>query len=82
MLFRSDLVPGVRLSIGADPTTAVELELTQWLEPCSKIAAHFLSRRIAVFAHKTNPCRSRIGARVLRSGLVCVDDKVDLIMIR
>ena len=75
-----DLVPGVRLRIGADPTTAVELELTEWLEPCSKIAANFLQRRIAVFAHKTNPCRSRIGARVLRSGLVCAGDKVDFIM--
>lgn len=76
------LVPGVRLHIGTDPATVVELELTEWLEPCSKIAANFLSRRIAVFAHKTNPCRSRIGARVLRSGLVSVGDKVEVMMTR
>lgn len=77
-----ELAPGVRLRIGADPTTAVELELTEWLEPCAKIAANFHLRRIAVFAHKTNPCRSRIGARVLRSGLVSVGDRIEFVMDR
>lgn len=74
-----ELVPGVRLRIGTDSATAVELELTTWLEPCSKIAANFHQRRIAVFAHETNPCRSRIGARVLRSGSVTLGDHVELI---
>jgi len=71
-----ELVPGVRLCIGADSATAVELELTTWLQPCSKIAASFAQRRIAVFAHETNACRSRIGARVLRGGFVSIGDRV------
>ena len=73
-----ELVPGVRLRIGADPATAVELELTTWLEPCSKIAASFTQRRIAVFAHKTKPCHSRIGTRVVREGMVTTGDHVEL----
>ena len=73
-----ELIPGVRLRIGTDPATAVELELTTWLEPCSKIAASFAERRIAVFAHETNPCRSRIGARVVRDGVVATGDRVEL----
>ena len=78
-LSAEELVPGTRLHLGKDPATAVELELTKWLEPCSKIAASFSKRQIAVFAHETNACRSRIGARVLRGGLVTTGDRVELI---
>lgn len=77
--FRAEeFIPGVRLLIGTDPTTAVELELTTWLQPCAKIASSFTERRIAVFAHETNACRSRIGARVLRGGFVSIGDRVEL----
>lgn len=72
-----DLVPGVRLRIGADPATAVELELTTWLTPCSKIGSSFLGRKFGVFKHDHNPCRSRIGARVLRPGTVHAGDPVE-----
>ena len=54
------LAPGVRVRIGSGPD-AVELELTTWLEPCSKIGASLLGRRIAVLHHESNPCRSRPG---------------------
>ena len=78
--FRADeLVPGARLRIGRDPATAVDLELTTWLEPCSKIAGNFSGRNIRVFAHQQNPCRSRVGARVLRVGTVAAGDPVALL---
>ncbi len=72
------LAPGTRLRIGSGPD-AVELELTTWLEPCSKIGASLLGRRLAIFNDETNPCRSRIGARVLVPGLVRTGDVVDLL---
>jgi MOSC domain-containing protein YiiM len=78
--FRADeLIPGARLRIGSDPATAVELELTTWLEPCGKIAGNFQGRNFSVFAHGQNPCRSRVGARVLRIGTVTAGDPVTLL---
>lgn len=71
-----DLAPGVHLHIGADPATAVILELTKWLDPCSKISSSFAEQKIAVFDHEKNPCRSRVGARVVRPGLVRADDPI------
>lgn len=72
------LARGVRLRIGIGPD-AVELELTTWLDPCSKIGASFTGRRISVFDHEQNPCRSRIGARVLVAGTVRTGDAVQLL---
>jgi len=75
-LVPEELAPGLRLRIGSDAATAVELELTTWLKPCSKIGGSFVARKISVFAHDTNPCRSRIGARVLRPGMIHAGDPV------
>ncbi len=74
-----ELIPGARLLIGDETATGVELELTKWLEPCSKIASSFRARDIKAFAHKTNPCHSRLGARVLRAGSVTTGDAVTLV---
>ena len=74
-LGRDALQPGVRLRIGAH----LELELTKWLTPCSKIAASFTDRQIAVFDHRCTPDSSRIGARVLQPGLIRVGDAVTVL---
>ena len=69
-----DLRPGIRLRIG----TAV-LELTTWLEPCSKIGGSFSGRKFLALNHEHHPCRSRIGARVLEAGLVRTGDIVAVV---
>jgi MOSC domain-containing protein YiiM len=74
-LGRAAFAPGVRLRLGA----SVELELTSWLAPCSKIAGCFLARDIAVFKHARSPGSSRIGARVLCPGRIQVGDAVHVI---
>ena len=69
-----ELQPGMRLQIGA-----AVLELTTWLEPCSRIGGSFSGRKFRVLAHDLHPCRSRIGARVLSAGLVRTGDVVAVV---
>ncbi len=59
------VVPGVRLAVGS-----VELECTDWAQPCATIAGSFRDKRSGRIAHKTHPGWSRIYARVIVEGAV------------
>ncbi len=65
------IVPGVRLTVGA-----VELECTDWAHPCATIVGSFHDGRSGRISPKAHPGWSRIYARVLRTGTVCVGDPV------
>ena len=73
-----DLVPGLRLRIG-DPEAGAVLELTTWLKPCAKIGSSFIGRCYSLLNQERNPYRSRIGARVLRTGVIRTGDVVELV---
>jgi len=64
------LATGVRLEIGE-----ALLELTKPASPCQKIAGSFLDGYFGRVAEKAYPGWSRWCTRVLREGLVSVDDE-------
>jgi len=68
------VVPGSALSIGE-----VALELTAFTMPCRTIAESFVGRRSSRISQLTHPGESRVYARVVREGVVCVGDPVSLL---
>jgi MOSC domain-containing protein YiiM len=68
------IVPGVRLRLG----DTVEIEVTKYTEPCPKITESFAGEDISRMAQDKHPGWSRVYARVLTPGSVCVGDKVVL----
>ena len=68
------VVPGLRIAIGS-----VELECTEWAQPCATIAGSFHDRRSARISHKTHPGWSRMYARVKVAGTIVVGAPVRLI---
>jgi MOSC domain-containing protein YiiM len=68
------VVPGVRFDIGG-----VELECTEWAQPCATIAGSFHDGRSGRIGHKTHPGWSRIYARVRVEGTVRVGAPVHLL---
>lgn len=64
--------PGDRLGIGE----RVELELTSYTMPCRYNACWFLGGAYGRISHKRHPGWSRLYARVVRVGTICVGDRV------
>jgi MOSC domain-containing protein YiiM len=54
----------------------VELELTGYAAPCRTIAGSFVDAAFARISQKTHPGWSRLYARVISAGEVCVGDLV------
>ena len=71
----SQLVPGVRLHLGA----AVILEITSYTVPCENIADSFTAANIGRVSQKRHPGWSRVYARVVEPGRIQVGDPVELI---
>ena len=67
------MVPGAKVEIGS-----VVLELTDYAAPCSNIARSFERRQYVRVNHKVHAGWSRLYARVLAEGTVCVGDRVGL----
>jgi MOSC domain-containing protein YiiM len=68
------IVPGTRLRVGA-----VELECTDWAQPCATITGSFADGRSGRISPKTHPGWSRIYARVLVEGTVRTGDAVHVV---
>lgn len=66
------LAPGAVLRIGAE----VEIEITAYTAPCKSIAGSFRDGRFVRISEKVHPGDSRLYARVLRGGQICVGDPV------
>ena len=63
--------PGTRIEVGD-----VLLEITRGASPCQKIAGSFSDGIFTRVSQKVHPGWSRFYARVLREGIVSVDDRV------
>jgi MOSC domain-containing protein YiiM len=70
------LRPGVRLRIGARGPL---LELTDWADPCSKLAPLFVDRDFNRIAPATDPAVVRYYAKVLRDGSINVGDPIETV---
>lgn len=70
------VIPGARLSVGAEVT----LEVTSFTSPCKTIAGSFAGGRFTRISQKTFPGWSRVCARVLHPGSVSAGDAVELIL--
>ena len=68
------LAPGTRLRLGA-----VEVEITDYASPCSKIGGSFAAERFVRAAQKQHPGWSRLCARVLVPGSVRLGDPVTVL---
>ena len=69
----ADLEPGTRLQSGE-----VELVITSYTAPCSKIAACFDNGSFKRISQKVHPGWSRLYAKVLREGIVHEGDVIEL----
>lgn len=69
------IVPGARLRLG----DTVEIEVTQYTEPCPKITGSFAGGDASRMAQDKHPGWSRVYARVLTPGHILVADKVTLL---
>jgi MOSC domain-containing protein YiiM len=65
------MVPGQRLAIAQ-----VILEVTRYTSPCSNIAPYFLEGRFSRVSQKLHPGWSRVYAKVVREGTICIGDPV------
>lgn len=70
-----DLVPGRRLLLGG----SVEIELTEYAPPCSKISACFFDGNFNRINQKKHPEDARIYARVLEGGTLRVGAPVEFV---
>jgi len=66
------IIPGVRLSLGAD----VLIEITSYTTPCNTIPMYFLGGKFQRIAQKIHPGWSRVYARVLKGGRLQVGQTV------
>ena len=66
------MTPGVRLRLGDE----VVLEVTRYTSPCYKIAPVFVGGEYSRVSQKRNPGWSRVYARVLVEGSLCVGDPI------
>jgi MOSC domain-containing protein YiiM len=65
--------PGARLRVGG-----VDVEVTGYTSPCSKLAGAFLGGVFTRVSEKVNPGWSRVYVRVLGEGAIAVGDPVVL----
>ncbi len=70
------VIPGVLIALG----DSVKLEITQYTQPCPKITAAFSQGDIARMAQSQHPGWSRVYAKVLQTGTVCVGDKAEIVI--
>lgn len=66
------MVPGSQWRLGRD----VLLEITSYTVPCKNIRESFQNEEFTRISQKVNPGWSRVYARVLQEGPVCVGDVV------
>ena len=66
---------GDRFAIGDD---GLEVELTYYAAPCTKLAHYFIDERIARISPRVHPADSRWYARVLSEGPVTTGDSVEV----
>ena len=71
----NEVVPGVRLSLGA-----VEIEVTAYASPCQTIVGSFVDKGIKRISHKVHPGWSRVYGRVLTEGVMYPGDAVSLVV--
>lgn len=69
------ITPGVRLRLGA----TVLIEVTQYTEPCPKIASAFANGEIQRMAQDRHPGWSRVYAKVLETGTLRTGDTVTVL---
>ena len=67
------VVPGVRLKLGAE----VIVEITSYTAPCSTVQNFFKDKVITRASQKKYPGWSRVYARVLQPGQICIGDRVE-----
>ena len=70
-----EVVPGVRLSLGA-----VEIEVTEYASPCQTIVGSFVGERVKRISHKVHPGWSRVYGRVLIEGVMHAGDAASLVI--
>ena len=69
------VVPGVRLRLG----DTVEVEVTQYTEPCPAIAGSFAGGDISRMQQAAHPGWSRVYVRVLTPGHIGVGDRATIV---
>ncbi|MGI8927548.1 MAG: MOSC domain-containing protein [Tepidiformaceae bacterium] len=69
------VVPGVRLRLGAD----VLIEVTHWATPCNKNAGRFIDGEFTRMGQPLHPGWSRTYARVLEGGRIRAGDPIELL---
>jgi len=69
----ASIQPGAELTIGG-----VRLRITKYASPCYKIRGSFADGDETRISQKSHPGWSRLCARVVTEGLVCVGDAVEL----
>ncbi|GAC1400666.1 MAG: MOSC domain-containing protein [Pyrinomonadaceae bacterium] len=69
------IVPGVRLELGNE----VIIEVSRYTVPCRTIAHSFVDGKFRRISQDLHPGESRVYARVIRGGEVCVGQSVQLI---
>ena len=69
------VVPGTRLRLG----DTVEIEITQYTEPCPKITTSFADGDISRMQQATHPGWSRVYASVITTGEIRVGDAVTVL---
>jgi MOSC domain-containing protein YiiM len=69
------LVPGVRLSLGDE----VLVEITKYTNPCNTIPEFFVDGEYERISQKLHPGWSRVYARVLKPGRLCVGQLVKIL---
>lgn len=67
-----EMVPGSRWRIGRE----VLIEITSYTVPCKNIRDSFQNEEFTRISQKVNPGWSRVYARVLQEGSICVGDMV------
>ncbi len=70
----SEVVPGVRLLLGAE----VVVEVASFAAPCDTIEHCFVAGEFKRISHKLHPTVSRVYARVVQGGWVKSGDRVEL----
>ena len=68
------LTPGARLRLGDE----VEIEMTGYAAPCKNITECFADGDFTRISEKLHPGKSRVYARILRTGVIRTDDPVVL----
>lgn len=69
------VIPGAVLTLG----DSVRIEITQYTEPCPKITNAFMKGDISRIGQSQHPGWSRVYAKVLQTGSICVGDKASLV---